>query len=162
MQRRYLKIKKYEIGVTLLELIILLAITGILYIIYIPISQLYLQHNHLEIVENDIKGAIRYARNMALIRGENLALIPLTNDWSTGMQLIVDNPLHRYNDKDELIHQWQWYPIKLKITWHGFQSNYFLSFTPNFKQSSLSGHFLIIDLAGKQKKLVVNRIGRVI
>ena len=151
-----------NLGFTLIELLVCLAILSALFF-FVPISSLFYQHNQIEVTCEDIKNAIRYARNVALLKGVPLALTPLpgTSDWSEGMILFIDNPLHQYNAHDELIYQWQWRHPGIQIEWKGFRSTQYLTFSTLLNESTSNGTFHVFSNHSEQRKLIVNRLGRI-
>ncbi|WP_051555256.1 GspH/FimT family pseudopilin [Legionella fairfieldensis] len=147
-------------GLTLIELLFCLLIITLL-LVSLSFGLSIHQKNKAQIRENDLKMAIYYARNMALLKGKPLVLTPLTDsDWSTGMMLFIDNKTHRYSPETQLIHQWQWHK-EIKITWHGFYSDQYLLFSPDLAHAAITGHFNLQKGDGSQVKLIINRLGRV-
>ncbi|WED44644.1 GspH/FimT family protein [Legionella cardiaca] len=150
-------------GFTLIELLCCLLLLSLLFFISLPISLTMLHQNQLEIMEDEICTAIRYARKMALLYDVRLALTPLAEagDWSRGMILFVDNKKHKYQPGSQVLHQWQWHQPGLQVSWNGFQSNSYLLFSNNLKHAATSGHFNLLTAESKHVKLIVNRFGRI-
>lgn len=150
-------------GLTLIELLIYLSVLCVLLLLSIPLSSDFYQKKHADRVGDDIKSAIRYSRNMAFKNNVPLALNPLSEsgDWSKGMVLFIDNPLHRYTDKDKIVHQWQWNYPGVQVAWRGFRSNQYVIFSPVLRQSTANGQFTIVTNKPYQKDLIVNRLGHV-
>ena len=117
------------------------------------------QKNQSQVIQADIKGAIRYAKTKALIDGKSLVLKPLqdSTDWSNGMQLFIDNA----TTDAELIHEWRWTALCIHVTWHGFQSRRDLLFSSEISQNAVNGYFEIKTHSNQIVNLVVNRLGRV-
>lgn len=149
--------KKYALGITLLEMIFILAIINIICLISFVSYPAFSQHHQLALAANDIDAAIRYARNIAMIRSEVVVLKPLMSNWSKGMQLVTRQP----GNLAKIIFQWQWHYRGVEIVWQGFQSQQSITVSPDPKQAAMNGYFLITDGAGREKKLTINRIGRV-
>lgn len=129
----------------------------------IRLSSSVSQKNQLDVFTNEMKSAIQYAKLQSLMRGKKLVLRPVssTNDWSAGMVLFVDNKTHEYRSDKDIVHQWHWKEGAIQISWHGFQSSSFLVFTPALSSQSLNGTFVFENNVHEQKKLIINRLGRV-
>lgn len=149
-------------GFTLIELLVCLAILCTLFF-FVPISSHFFQKNQAEVVSEEIKNAIRYARNVALIKGIPLTLAPLPgkSDWSDGMVLFVDNPKHQYDVREKLIYQWQWHHPGIQVEWKGFRSTHYLTFSTHLTHSTANGAFYILGNHIVQRKLIINRLGRI-
>ncbi len=148
-------------GLSLLELVAGLVILSILFFLCLPFGLSFLQSNQLEVVKDELTAAVQYARTRALLEGHPLLLTPLTDDWSLGMRLIVDNKKHHYLDKTQLIHEWRWTHQGIRVSWQGLHTNRYLVFAPDLKHSASSGHFIIQNENGKTLKLTLNRLGRI-
>ncbi len=148
-------------GLTLIELLISLALLSLLTCMSLAAGGMILHKNQLDVLENDISTAVRYARNRALLFNVPLSLSPLADsDWSEGMVLFADNKQHRYTKKDKIFYQWRWHHPGLRVSWYGFRSNHYLLFSPELKHTALSGHFTISN--GQQhRELVLNRYGHI-
>ncbi|MDI9819889.1 MULTISPECIES: GspH/FimT family protein [unclassified Legionella] len=148
-------------GITLLELLIYLGLSGFILFMCLPSWSPFLHKNQLNLVVDELNSAIHYARNMALVSESALLLAPLPHkDWSEGMILFVDNPKHQYESGDKLLYQWQWTHPGVQLSWKGFQSNDYLLFSNDLNHAALSGHFDIVSEFA-HVKLVVNRFGRI-
>jgi prepilin-type N-terminal cleavage/methylation domain-containing protein len=149
-------------GFTLLELLVCLAILCALFFC-LPLESYFYQHNQIDTMSEEIKSTIRYARNIALLKGVPLTLNPLPgrNDWSDGMILFVDNLQHQYTDDDELIYQWEWHRQGIQVEWKGFRSTHYLTFSTLLDKATCNGTFHIFGNHVEQKKLIVNRLGHI-
>lgn len=145
-----------------IELIIGISIFAILSLFNLTSSSQLFCKNHIEARMLEINHVLNFAKNQALIRGQNLALVPFNeNDgWSSGMKLFIDNPQHKPKDDSELIYTWQWKHSMLHIDWRGFQSSHLLLISPDLSQNAMNGVFMLKE-RGMKAKLVVNRLGRV-
>lgn len=150
-------------GFTLIELLIYSAVLCILLVLSVPLSLDLYQKNRAEIIAGEIENAVRFARNLAFKNDAPMTLNPLSDsgDWSQGMVLFVDNPQHHLTAQDKIIHQWQWNYSGVQVSWKGFRSSHFITFSPILRQSTANGHFNIATSSHYQKQLVVNRLGSV-
>ncbi len=148
---------------SLLELLFSLALVSLLCLSCLPAWFSLSKKNELQLIERDLITALRYGRTLAFTQQLQLALTPLPNqqDWSKGMILFVDNKMHSYSSKDQLLYRWQWQVPELTVTWKGFQSNQYLLFASNIKHAASSGHFNIKLGKVLDKKIIVNRLGRI-
>jgi prepilin-type N-terminal cleavage/methylation domain-containing protein len=141
-------------GFSLLELLICLSIVTILLLGSISSTQPLITKNNREILEDEIKGAIEFAKLQSLFSGQDLVLTPFSNnkDWSDGMRL--------YRDK-EILREWHWPSRHITITWQGFHSDNYLLFSSDINSNTLNGTFKLTDSDHNLSKLIVNRLGRV-
>lgn len=150
-------------GFTLIELLIYSGVLCILLLMSVPLSVDLYQKKHADIIANDIKNAIRYARNVTFDNDVPMTLSPLpdTSDWSRGMILFIDNPHHQYTNKDKIVYQWQWSYPGVRVAWRGFRSDAYITFSPVLRQSTANGRFNIVTNRQYKKELIVNRLGHV-
>lgn len=142
-------------GFTWIESLISLALLAVLLMMGIPYTARLYQKNQVQVIQYEIASAIRFSRLRAMSEGRALVLRPLlaSNDWSNGMQLMSG---------DEQLFEWHWAtPQKIRVDWHGFQSNRFLRFVPDANEFATNGYFSIHSASFPPVKLVVNRLGRV-
>ena len=147
------KNKTTTYGITLLELLSVLAIIAVLLSFSLPSFTNIIATHQQQIVEHDLIHAIQMAKSCATLSGATVSLVTLDNEnnWSTGMKLKIGH---------QLFHTWHWQFKQVKVVWHGFQGRKMLLFTQNPAHSALSGHFVIKSMS-RVTKLVVNRVGRV-
>lgn len=150
-------------GFTLIEFLIYSGVLCILLLCSMPLILDFYQKKRAEIIADEIKNAIRFTRNLAFKNDAPMTLNPLSDsgDWSQGMVLFVDNPQHQYTNKDKIVYQWQWYYPGVRVTWQGFRSGHYITFSPGLRQSTANGHFNIATNHQYQKQLIVNRLGSV-
>lgn len=149
-------------GFTFIELLIGIAILAIVITFSIPYTTYFYQKNQSDIILYEIKQAIEFAKNQALVSGKNLILTPLhsSHDWSEGMLLFVDNATHQFSEKDDILYEWHWSYPSIHVSWQGFKSSQYLQFNVNASQNTLNGSFIISDALGHTNRLVINRFGR--
>ncbi|WP_131781648.1 pilus assembly FimT family protein [Legionella gresilensis] len=148
---------KFKVGFTLLELLIVISIVSLLLLFSIPNHQQLYEQNQLKIVSDKLKNAVQYGQTMTFVRNVILTLAPLDNqNWSQGLVLFIDNKNHRPG-KDKIIQIWQWPSHMIQVNWQGFQSSKYLIFSPNLKNASCNGHFLLKTQGNLSKKIIVNR-----
>ena len=141
-------------GFSLLELLICLSVVTILLLGTMASTRPLNIKNKREIIADEIKGAIGFAKMQSLLCESDILLKSLSDneDWSQGMRLWRDN---------HLLREWQWASDGIIITWQGFQSSHYLLFSADMSRNALNGTFKIIDNDLKSSKLIVNRLGKV-
>lgn len=151
-------------GISLIELLIYLTIVGMLFCLTTPFAPSFYKKNELQVIVDEIKSAIRYAKLQAIIRGECLILTHRsgTSDWSSGMALYVEKLSSRKQPvRESLLYEWRWQAVGSHVAWNGFQSKDYLRFGPDLNQSVVNGTFLIDVDSQHPIRLIVNRLGRV-
>jgi type IV fimbrial biogenesis protein FimT len=79
---------KYYKGITLVELLITLAIAGVVLTMAIPNFQSMVVTNRLSTQINNFKGALDYSRSEAVKRGQTVTLKPTTSsNWISGWKI---------------------------------------------------------------------------
>ena len=145
---------------TLVELMMVLAIVLAVLFVALPYGQSLLNKNTLEDRINTISHAVKYAKNMAKIKGEPLLLSELSDKtgWSQGMKLLIADDAN--HPQGTLIQQWQWRDSPFKVSWHGFNSDHHLRFADDIRSSAMSGTFTISDGHHQHAKIIISRLGR--
>ncbi len=152
-----------SLGLSLIEVITALAIFGILCGYGLLFTPALHKKNQVEVIADEIRQAIQYAKIEALTNARTITLAPLSenDDWSMGMRLFIDNDSHRLTTDAELIREWRWHNCCVKVNWQGFESDRYLRFSPDLIGRGANGHFMIHDHMKHQINLAINRIGRV-
>lgn len=150
-------------GFSLIELLTTLVIFGILCGYSLSFFPSLQKKNQLQVMTNEIKQAIHFAKMEALAHAHTVTLTPLSEqkDWSAGMLLFVDNLSHHHVEKSNLIREWHWQHPGLTVTWHGFESTDYLRFSPDLMTRNANGYFLVEDNAKQRIKLIINRLAKV-
>jgi type IV fimbrial biogenesis protein FimT len=147
-------------GFSLIELLITLVIVGIIFGFSLPNNTSFNDKNKLDIIQNDIKSAIRFAKTQALISGRSIVLAPMDN-WSLGIVAFADNSTHQLKPDTPILHEWSWPSFNITIQWLGYQSKYYLLFSPDPHLNAVNGYFVLTSKRGLSAKLVLNRMGRI-
>lgn len=77
-------------GVSLAEMLIAVAIAGIMLGIAAPSMQSLIRHQQLKAALGDLSGAIDLTRSQAIMRGRRVYMAPTGADWSGGWTVFVD------------------------------------------------------------------------
>lgn len=148
-------------GFTLLELCIVLALITVLSLISIISLNSFTQKNELKTITDEIKLAIRYSKNQAVLLSHPLYLEPLSadNNWSSGMSLVQFNKQTR--DK-ELLYQWHWPHRHWEVEWKGATSSTKITLSDNPVHAISNGKFILMNIHSQEQKIMIlNRIGRI-
>lgn len=146
-------------GFSFLEILVTLSILGILFII--SISTYLTKKNEPQVLIDNIKRAVQYAKVQAVIRGHPVYLSPLnpTLDWGSGMTL---TELNEETNKMQLLHQWQWHYRSWRVVWSGANSAGNIRLSNNPMTAISNGTFVLTNMHTNERiLLVLNRLGRI-
>ena len=125
-------------GLTLLEVLLVLAVIAILMSIAIPFSETFLFQHRAAAEVNQILDAINYARGEALSRGEIVTLCKSQNQrqcngsWSDGFIVFVDKiGKGVVQEEDDILKVFRPIASKARLEWRAFPSNNYLQMAPN-------------------------------
>jgi len=148
-------------GFTLIELLITIVILVGLSSMGIASYAYLIRKNEQQMIIDQLKTAVQYAKIQAITLGNPVYLAPLdTNlDWSNGAILYTFN---KKTNKSELVYQWQWHHPQWSITWTGINFAHKIMFTNNPANAISNGHFTLVNFqTGKQTVIILNRLGRI-
>lgn len=159
-------------GFTLVELLVTLAVAGILLAIAIPGYAFLANTNKLAVVTNELVVALQLARSEAVKRGQRVTVCKSFNTsstscssvggWQQGWLVFVDSGIRGVVEpSDTVIHIYGGAPNAI-ITAINF--NLFVSYLPNGRSegsSWLPNDTMLVCLAGNARKVIVNKTGRV-
>ncbi|EGW21555.1 hypothetical protein Mettu_0321 [Methylobacter tundripaludum SV96] len=167
---------EYNSGFTLLELMITIAIAGILVGVAIPSFTSIIASNRLTAYANELVTALNLARNEAVKRGMSVTVRKVDNNsstnkgaganWEDGWDIFTDADSDgNFEAGDVLIRTYD--PLKFSYTLRGNNFSNFIRFTSS-GQSNTNGSFVICDNsdgndapeANTSKLIIVNSVGR--
>jgi len=159
---------EHDTGFTLIELMVTIAIAGILIGIAIPSFTSIITSNRLTTSANELVTALNFARSEAVKRGQQVVVRKTGAEWENGWQVFVDidrSTLAKENvlDAGTDIVLRVYSPLKESYTLRG-NNNFtnFIRYTP-MGVSSNPGSFVICSgssLSGA-KLIIINGMGRV-
>ncbi len=147
-------------GFSLIECLVAISLFVVLSTCAMVFGQGVYSRNELQTFIDEIKSAIHFANHQSFIKGKTVYLESLsqTEDWSSGMGLY---DLTAQGEK-HLIHQWAWHHPQWRLTWSGFSSRQYISFSQQLHKAVANGRFKLIHRRTPQEKtLVLNRLGRI-
>ena len=148
-----------------MELLLVLSLFALCFCFVFGFNHSFFEKNKRDRLEKEVMNSIDYARESAMISGQDLTLNPIdaSDNWSSGMILFVDNVSHHYTEQDKVIYRWQWSSSPhLKLLWRGFQSTKYLIFSNTLRRSIVNGHFVILKDGVEVRRIILNRLGRVV
>lgn len=100
----YLPLRSHD-GFSMVELMIVLAIAGILLTIAVPSFGALIRNQQITAATNDLFAAINLTRSEAIKRGKRVDLVPSAadGDWAKGWVVFVDGNLNQRPDSGEQI-----------------------------------------------------------
>jgi len=147
-------------GFTLIEILFSLVLLAILSLIGIASSSYFIQKNEQQIIVDELRTVLNYAKTQAVSRGNPVSLSPLdpTKNWSHGIVLTQFNK--KFN-KTETLYQWQWHHPHWVLEWSGISSSNAIVLSNNPINAISNGHFTLSHVpTNKSILLVLNRLGR--
>lgn len=147
-------------GVTLIELLTVLAILTILLGVGIPGFQSLLQSQRLTTTTNGLFAAVHLARSEAIQRGARVDLVPAGDgtDWKNGWVVFIDeNADHKVNDQEKIVFTQGAVPQGIDIT-SNFTDND-VTYTGTGR-SRTNGSLFLEQGARSRRTVTINLLGR--
>ncbi len=157
-------------GVTLLELIIVMAIIAVSITLAIPSMKAFTVKNRITAQVNTLALAIRMARESAIMKNYIVTLcrsadqLQCGGNWHDGMILFADkNRDHLFNGSDTLIAGFENFPAGDVIFWRSFQNRQYLQMSPRGTTRYQNGTFTYCPKEGLEyaRGIIINAAGRV-
>jgi|GEM_PF-3813598 len=151
-------------GFSLLEVLVVLAMMGIVFVMMVPVSENFIVSNKMTSRVHELRAILQFARQQAASLEKPLTLVSEEENWSSDILLFLDNNgNHLYDEGEVVLHHWQWNVKDIMVHWKGFYSNDYLVFSPSYANSALSGSFEICPAKSSYvsgQTIVINRLGR--
>ncbi|MCP4412133.1 MAG: prepilin-type N-terminal cleavage/methylation domain-containing protein [Gammaproteobacteria bacterium] len=157
-------------GITLLELIIVMAIIAVSITLATPSMKAFTVKNRIIVQVNTLAMAIRMARESAIMKNNVVTLCRSNNKqqcsgkWHDGMILFVDqNKDRKFNSSDVLIAEFPQFPEGDIIFWRSFQNRQYLQMSPTGTTRYQNGTFTYCPKEGLEyaRGIIINAAGRV-
>lgn len=148
-------------GFTLLEVIVVLSLFICLSLFSINTLSLLREKNERQMIIDEIKMAIQYAKFQGINLGHTLYLTPVDPElnWSKGMEL---KQLNKITGQMELLHQWQWQHRHWNVSWLGANANTKILISNNPSHAISNGTFTLNNTKTKESVIILlNRLGRI-
>lgn len=147
-------------GFTLFEVIVTLTLLICLSLFSINALSLFRETNEKQMIVDELKMAIQYAKFQGINLGHTLYLTPLSaeTNWSKGMEL---KQLNKITGQMEVLYQWQWQHKQWNLSWAGANSAAKILISNNPSHAISNGTFTLTHLKSNQSVLIrLNRLGR--
>ena len=148
-------------GFTLIELMVTLVLVIVVTTLATYTSADFLKRNEQQVIMDELRTAIQYAKLQAIHLGQPVYLTALDAhmNWALGAKLSI----HNYKTKTtEDIFQWQWNHPNWFIEWRGANRTNTIVFSSNTTQAISNGHFTITNRYKQDRiKIILNKLGRV-
>lgn len=158
-------------GFSLIDLIVSLAIAGILFGAGLPSFYSLLERHNTTLAINKMVGAINYTRINAVTSGNTVTLCPRTEvldcgkDWSLGAIVFRDlNSNGKIDGNETVLRVFDKFKTQSKATWVSFGSNNYLRFRADGTTIGQNGSFTYCPPNKNEKfahQIIINRTGRV-
>ena len=158
-----------ETGITLIELIIVIAMTSILLTLAAPSLSEFVIKNGITTRVNQLVRAIHMARQTAIFRNQVVTLCR-SNDgeecgghWHNGMLLFIDKSRNlRLDDDEELVYHFPALREGDQLFWRAFRNRQYLLMTPRGYTAYQNGTFTYCPKEGLEyaKGIIINAAGR--
>lgn len=163
-------LKKTSQGFTVVELMITLLITGILFLVALPsfsnmlakneqTAQIYTLFHHHQLARTE---AIKSNRNVLLCKSSDGLKCTSNSKWSDGWIIFSDTDNDKkISDNETVIYVQDTLPQKLSLKYKGFGSHHYVRYFPNGR-SSTNGTFTFCNQIDKSnvQSLIIARTGR--
>lgn len=153
-------------GFTLTELLVALALLGILVSIGVPSFSKLIDQHRLDSAQDALERSIRFTRNEAIERNEPVVMVPLAGDWNRGWQVFVDRDNNLVLGADDVLLLEDQAAVVSSVSASGQLQGYLrynaLGESEQVYGGFLAGSFRLCppDLAQRGRQLIINRVGR--
>jgi len=153
-------------GFTLIELVITLAVLGVLLGIAVPSFNSLIERNQQTTATHDLHAALNYARGLAITRREPVSLCAGVNgcaasaNWGKSILVFSDPNQNGQLDPGEQLHRIVTLTERYHWNWSNFRSRTFMSFKANGTTDSLNGTYTLCSGNEAIQQLVINITGR--
>jgi type IV fimbrial biogenesis protein FimT len=160
-------------GFTLIELVVALAVAGVLIGLAIPAMRTFVESQRSTAAINQLIGTVQFARSAALTASGTASLCPSANGvdcgardaWHVGAIVFDDRNRNGRRDTDEaVLRGFPSLPEGSRAYWRSFRNRSYLSFTGSGVTAWQNGHFRYCpgsDDPRLIREIVINPQGRV-
>lgn len=163
--------KKLCRGFSLVELLVVVALLGIVMSLAVPALSEMVLRNRFTLAVNAMAGTLSFSRSEAITHNESVVICKGTAEtgcqnarkWQQGWLVFLDKNDNRVWDAGEvLLGTHAALPAEFSLDWKAFPSSNFVIFYPNGTASS-NGSFVFCDLSKKipAKALILSKPGRI-
>lgn len=151
---------------TLVELIITIAILGVLLGIAVPSFGSLIERNQQTSATHELLSALNHARGLAVTRRELVSICAGADscsqsaNWEQSILIFSDPNRNGQLDAGERLHQAVTIPGQYRWNWSNFRSKTFMSFKASGLTDSLNGTFTLCHGSDAQQRVVIGVTGR--
>lgn len=157
-------------GFTLLELVMTLAIAGLLFGYVVPGMQSLLLRARTTATVNDLLGFVEGGRTLAQVRHVPVTVCPFEKGqcgkrWDASLMLFMDiNGNGALEEGETMLQEADVLAGGLWLVWKPFRATPYLTWTSNGQATSMNGTFTLCNEARRNdllRQVVISRAGRV-
>lgn len=155
------KISHVNAGFTLIELMMTLAIMGVVLMVGVPSMRSMIVNDRLTTITNSLVGTFHVTRSESIKRNRRVVIQKMGNGWQEGWEVFVDLNANRRKDQNEEVIQ----------TFEAVNNSIFIHVTSSYKnyiyfrpdgRSHRNGSFYICSATEKKfRRIVISLSGRV-
>jgi prepilin-type N-terminal cleavage/methylation domain-containing protein len=148
-------------GFTLLELLITMVLLLSLSMVAIASYSYFLRKNERQMLVDELKNSVQYAKSQALILNSTVFLTPIDDslNWANGVRLVTKN---KKTNKIETLYQWQWHYPRWQLSWSGVRPGNKIIFSNNPANAMCNGRFILTNRDREEPaEIILNRLGRI-
>lgn len=159
-------------GLTLVELLVMLAVAGILVTVALPGFRRLSDESHSAAALNQLVGAVHFARHAAVTHGRTVTLCPARDDtclgrdqWHAGALVFVDLDRNGRREPEEpVVGRLPPMTGTGRVYWRSFRNRIYLQFEPRGYTAWQNGNFLYCPTDGNPRlarMIILNAQGRI-
>jgi len=161
-----------SLGFTILEMLVALAIVGVMTGFALPAFQHFVQQNRSAAALNQLTGAVQFARTAAITMRSTVALCPAEDGracgprdtWHTGAIVFIDRDRNGRRENDEaLLRVLPALAPGSRVYWRSFRNRSYLSFTSTGLTAWQNGSFRYCPPGNDPtliREVIINPAGR--
>jgi len=158
-------------GITLMEMLVTLAVSGILFGLAIPVTGNLISENRVSGQVNNLRGALALTRSEAVTRQQDVVICKSADqssctqsgEWEQGYIVFVDENRDRErNNNEKILHTHEQLPDNILLNYRAFGSRHYLVYESS-GLTMTNGTFTICNqtVPERSRALIVTKTGRV-
>ncbi|MGH1471400.1 MAG: GspH/FimT family pseudopilin [Cellvibrionaceae bacterium] len=159
----------YIKGFTLIDLLITLSISAIIFGVGIPSFDNLIQKNQTSSTINQLARTLNYARTLSVTSSKVVTICPQLEgscgkDWSAGVLIFIDENNNGKLDASEQIDRQALLNLNGKLKWAAFGSQHYLKYRPSGSTFQQNGSFTYCHKNNDPRyahQIIINTAGRI-